>query len=203
MNFSLILLVYFNWFWVEKKYFVLWLWFAVKKSYWGITSFLGQLFINLLTSHAWFHKANTVALKGQMYRNLRKHQKIERHCKSTQSTLEIIKKKHIKKQKCFWGDNNMTGQLRKWQANSKELIANMYLEYFLNRAIKTPITCIFLSLTTLMDNLHPLSVSQYNPSHVLVSVISAASPSYYCVPRNTCVVYWRFFFQLLLCFIEL
>lgn len=60
-----------------------------KKSYWGITSFLGQLFINLLTSHAWVHKANTVALKGQMYRNLRKHQKIERHCKSTQSTLEI------------------------------------------------------------------------------------------------------------------
>lgn len=76
---------------------------AVKKSYWGITPFLGQLFINLLTSHAWVHKANTVALKGQMYHNLRKHQKIERHCKSTQSTLEIIKKKTHKKAEVFLG----------------------------------------------------------------------------------------------------
>lgn len=48
-------------------------------------------------------------------------------------------------------------QLQKWQTNSKQLIANVYLQYCMNCAIKTHITCIFFSLTPVNS---PWSVSQ-------------------------------------------
>lgn len=56
----------------------------------------------------------TVALRGQLDCNLRKHQQYEKHCKNTQNTTEIGKMKtEIGKNtfpkaqgKCLWGENN-------------------------------------------------------------------------------------------------
>lgn len=42
-----------------------------------------------------------------------------------------------KQQKCFWGNNNMMDQPWKRQANSKQLIANMYLHHYMNHVMKT------------------------------------------------------------------
>lgn len=55
----------------------------------------------------------TVALRGQMCCNLRKHQQVEKLYKNSQMTRKVKKKqkKTPEKNKCFWGDSNVTKQL--------------------------------------------------------------------------------------------
>lgn len=79
----------------------------------------------------------TVALSGQTQCILQKHLHIEKCCKKdtkqwnkTQWKKEKQHKLRILK-KNFWGDNNITGQLPKSQANSKLLI---------------PVICIYNSI---------------------------------------------------------
>lgn len=50
-------------------------------------------------------------------------------------------------------------------------------------------TCIFFYLTTLMNPLLILSVSQCNLSLILASVTLAVVRSHYCLPKDTYIVF--------------
>lgn len=96
----------------------------------------------------------------------------------------------------FLGDNNMLEELPKWQANSKWLIANICLQCYMNYAIKTHITCIFFSLTTQMNPLLLLSLSQCSTyinslvfCHFHILSVTILSP-----PKTR---FFRFFFYFL------
>lgn len=59
----------------------------------------------------------------------------------------------------------------------------------MNHAFKTHMTCIFFYLTTLMNPLLILSVSQCNLSLILASVTLAVVRSHYCLPKDAYIVF--------------
>lgn len=56
---------------------------------------------------------------------------------------------------------------------SKQLVANIYLQYYINDVIKNTVTCISFSFTTQMDSVLSLIVSLQ--SHALVSAVTSAT----------------------------
>lgn len=91
-----------------------------------------------------------------------------------------------------WGDNSLMEQLLKWQTNSEQLIANIYLQYCMNCAIKTQITCIFFSLTPVNS---PWIVSQSFTKYIHFKLCITDKKSNYLLDTKNCeklsmILYW-------------
>lgn len=160
-------------------------------------------YVHLVMHRCWLRKAESdlsldvsgaVALRGEAYCYSRRQELEKKAAKSTQTqwkchkTQRKQKKCHHNSQKkllqnmpeVFWGDNNMTEQLRTWQASSKCPIPNKYLQYYMNHAFKTHDLHLFLS-----DNTDE-STAYFK---CVTSVTLVVVRSHYCLPKDTYIVF--------------
>lgn len=97
----------------------------------------------------------------------------------------------------------MKENLRKWQANSKWLIANMYLQYYMNCAIKAHIICIFFFLTTQIASFKRVSMQCHmlwflSLPQLLCHVIVSPKHFHFILLNFCCVLCTAFFYLLML-----